>query len=675
MMRGIMYGENKSVFLGAVLWLLFIGFVADYAIAQPSNRLPPSLSEIDQRVELITDPDSAASLYLMYSRSISHTSPEQIREIEKRLDTIERLDELKKVAFQSEMRAHYYQISEVDSSINYYDSAASYYRGVRNYEDYAFVRMRIARLFSRKNDYISAEEVYYNLLQTIEGVSEDASLVQNLRNEMAGLYVRVGATDLAIQEYEATLQNPKITSDLRCRLLLQISNAYKRNKQFEKAIDTLLECTNLLEESNDPRVVFPLQIAIWRSISDLHAQTADNVKQLDMALKAYDAEKNRGRASFPTMTTLLHAYLSNDYLEEIDFILTEMDKVPDLRIQQPNKALYFVYKADYLNRSGEAEQALSVADEALVYVQNLPANGGGIRTQILNQQAISYEILGRIKDALSVMKEINSLEKQNALTMAIQEENLAKVRFQIRAKNEQLDQISDQLTRTQATSWIFILVVMGGVGFLFYRNKKETELEVNKAKIRISEDLHDDLSANLNSISFYSNALMDGKVNGDKDRIIEQISEISTQSSERISDIIWATQITTNTVGDFTAKCKRYVLDLFETQDLELSLEIDTASNKIITSEQTYDLWLSFKEILNNIIKHSKATQVDIRFHYFEGNLCIRVHDNGVGFIHEELKRVFGLANIESRVKRIGGSSKLSTEPGEGTKWEIRVPL
>lgn len=80
-MRGIMYRENKSVFLGAVLWLLSIGLVADYGIAQPSNRLPPSLSKIDQRVELITDPDSAARLYLIYSLSISHANPEQMRSI------------------------------------------------------------------------------------------------------------------------------------------------------------------------------------------------------------------------------------------------------------------------------------------------------------------------------------------------------------------------------------------------------------------------------------------------------------------------------------------------------------------------------------------------------------------------------------------------------------------
>lgn len=680
-MEGISVGSllrisllNRLFILATILLtatIIFSGMV----LAQAPNRMPPTLAAIDQQTELISDPDSVANLYLIYSRSVSHTNPQQIGEVQRRLETIEGLDDKKKTALQSEMQAHYFQISEVDSSLYYYNIASDYYEQVLNYEAYVFVRTRMARLYSRKNDFISAEEVYYDLLQKIEALELDEPIIQNLRNEMAGLYVRVGAIDLAISQYETTLADASASNDLRCRVLLQVSNAYKRNKQINEAIDVLQECTTLLEQSEDKRVILPLQVAIWRSISDLLEEIGDQEGQLEMALLAYNTEKRRGRSSFPTMTTLLSAYLSNNRLEDAGPLFQEMEAVPARMIQQPNRAIYFVYQADYLNRIGEFNRALEVIDEALSYVENLPLNGGGIRTQILFQQAISYESLGRLEDALNIMKDLNSLERQNALSLAIQEENLAKVRFQIREKNNQIDQISDQLTRTQVASLIFLFIFVGGLAFLVYRNKKETELEVNKARVRISEDLHDDLSASLNSISFYAESLIEGKVSGGADRVIRQIADISTQSSERIADIIWATQTNSNTLGNISAKCKRYVLDLFENHEIELDVEVDSESSMVLTSDQNYDLWLIYKEILNNIVKHAHATKVDIRLVFQKNTLKLRVQDNGTGFDRNSLDRVFGITNIESRVHRLGGESLLNSEPGKGTSWEISIPL
>jgi signal transduction histidine kinase len=103
----------------------------------------------------------------------------------------------------------------------------------------------------------------------------------------------------------------------------------------------------------------------------------------------------------------------------------------------------------------------------------------------------------------------------------IQQEQMAKVRFQMRAKNVELQQIADQLSTTQRLGIIGFIVLIVVIGFVIYRAKKESQLRIEKTRNRISQDLHDDLSASLNSISFYAGALKTGESNGNTENFLQ----------------------------------------------------------------------------------------------------------------------------------------------------------
>ncbi len=88
----------------------------------------------------------------------------------------------------------------------------------------------------------------------------------------------------------------------------------------------------------------------------------------------------------------------------------------------------------------------------------------------------------------------------------------------------------------------------------------------------------------------------------------------------------------------------------------------------------------SFRESLNNIIKHSQASHVNIHLGYEEKNVRINVRDNGVGFdldkvnLERSQRPSLGLAGMEERAALLGGTVSIQSRPGYGTEVEALIP-
>jgi len=83
------------------------------------------------------------------------------------------------------------------------------------------------------------------------------------------------------------------------------------------------------------------------------------------------------------------------------------------------------------------------------------------------------------------------------------------------------------------------------------------------------------------------------------------------------------------------------------------------------------------QEILNNIIKHSKASEITIKLDYREAGIRLQVLDNGTGFNIIEMpeeQRGMGLKNIQKRAEIVGGEIFIQSQPGEGTCVDITIP-
>jgi signal transduction histidine kinase len=79
------------------------------------------------------------------------------------------------------------------------------------------------------------------------------------------------------------------------------------------------------------------------------------------------------------------------------------------------------------------------------------------------------------------------------------------------------------------------------------------------------------------------------------------------------------------------------------------------------------NVFLMFKEILNNISKHSQATAVEINLSEQQGVWQLTVHDNGAGFDVASATRGNGLKNLRRRTEKINGQIEIKSQPGAGT--------
>jgi signal transduction histidine kinase len=237
------------------------------------------------------------------------------------------------------------------------------------------------------------------------------------------------------------------------------------------------------------------------------------------------------------------------------------------------------------------------------------------------------------------------------------------------------------------TWWFRVMAVLIFVALLiiasrsYYRRKLERQknfLEkqqaIEKERTRIATDMHDDLGAGLSRIKFLSQSMLNKK----KDEImrpeLEKINSFSDEMSEKMGEIIWALNEKNDTLADLIAYTRSYASEYLGSHDI--ICEASTPMNlpdTFITGEMRRNIFLSVKECLHNIVKHSGATRVyfSIDLHH---HMQIIIHDNGKG-IDWNNRRAFsnGIYNIEKRMKEIDGSVSILNE--NGVKVSLIVPV
>ena len=123
-----------------------------------------------------------------------------------------------------------------------------------------------------------------------------------------------------------------------------------------------------------------------------------------------------------------------------------------------------------------------------------------------------------------------------------------------------------------------------------------------------------------------------------------------------------------NAIRDFVQQIDQQILSInLHTEGLEMHLEphAETVLYRVI------------QESVNNVIKHAKASQLDISIHHNpnEGT-DVLIEDNGQGFELDKAlqKDGIGLQNISNRIQYLGGSVDWDTSPGNGTVVSIHIP-
>jgi signal transduction histidine kinase len=143
-----------------------------------------------------------------------------------------------------------------------------------------------------------------------------------------------------------------------------------------------------------------------------------------------------------------------------------------------------------------------------------------------------------------------------------------------------------------------------------------------------------------------------------------------------MDEIVWAV----NPQNDNLTRLADYLCQMadecFSDSSVRLIKEVPTRLPEFpIRAEARHDLTLAVKEAFANLLRHAHATEARIRLLWNEPQLEISVEDNGGGFNPAVISQGNGLGNQQVRLKRIGGTVELTSQPGGGTRIVFRVKL
>jgi signal transduction histidine kinase len=231
-------------------------------------------------------------------------------------------------------------------------------------------------------------------------------------------------------------------------------------------------------------------------------------------------------------------------------------------------------------------------------------------------------------------------------------------------------------------SWWFIagcVVFVAGILLWLYRYRVNKAIEIERIRVRLASDLHDELASNLSSIAMFGGIA--GTLEGDKEQfrsLAERIQSLAQESALSVRDFIWALDPKTETVSDLLTRLKSRLGPACDAQGIRLEFLVpddhDLPQGNL-APEVRKNLWLLLKEATTNIFKHSQCTELSLRATYGDGALQVEIHDNGKGFDVAGKSSGKGLGTIRMRAKELGGQVHVESHPGEGARMVFSTKM
>ncbi len=195
---------------------------------------------------------------------------------------------------------------------------------------------------------------------------------------------------------------------------------------------------------------------------------------------------------------------------------------------------------------------------------------------------------------------------------------------------------------------------------------------------RIASDLHDDIGASLSSIRIYSDAAIfqfHQKPEESK-KLIEKINQSSSEMMEKMSDIIWVINPKNDQGENLVLRMKTHLSELLSATNIKVSYRIHSDIDTLrISTFARRNIYLTFKESINNIIKYSKARNIQIEMKILKNKLLLLISDDGIGFDSNQIKSGNGIGNMKRRIAAINGVLHINTSPGKGCALSVELDL
>lgn len=220
------------------------------------------------------------------------------------------------------------------------------------------------------------------------------------------------------------------------------------------------------------------------------------------------------------------------------------------------------------------------------------------------------------------------------------------------------------------TTWFMALCSLAALAiiFLIYRYRLNQYKKLQKMRNNIARDLHDDIGASLSNISILNELAKRhaGDVATSKEYLSKAGEDIQ-HISESLSDIVWNINPRYDEIENLFIRMKRYAADMMDGKNISYEITFPEKVTISLPMEKRRDLYMIFKEAINNLAKYSKATRATIVLNITHNKVLLQITDNGKGFVSSATMQGNGLVNMKQRADKWGAELKIDSAPGKGT--------
>jgi len=197
----------------------------------------------------------------------------------------------------------------------------------------------------------------------------------------------------------------------------------------------------------------------------------------------------------------------------------------------------------------------------------------------------------------------------------------------------------------------------------------DRQQELERERSRIARDIHDDLGSRLTRMALMADS--GGAAVGN------ELASAAREAIQAMDELVWTVNTGNDTLEGFVTYAVAYAEEYLRAAHIRVRVTTSIQDPEAeLEAETRRHLFLSFKEALNNVVKHSAATEVQLRFESTEAELTVKISDNGCGFdIFKADPSGNGLRGMRERIMATGGRCEIVGRRGSGTGVHIHVSL
>ncbi|HUR65329.1 MAG TPA: tetratricopeptide repeat protein [Chitinophagaceae bacterium] len=564
-----------------------------------------------------------------------------------------------------------------NQALKKYDTALKYYKEIGDKKLIALIMRAEGMTHFMNDNYPEAIRYTYEALKYFEEIKDEAKMAECYAY-IGFIYKEHGDYEEAIKNYSKAmhiyqlLDQKPVSSTYHqydiADLQAQMGEIYLKQGDLEKAVAHYSFVVQILEANMKSFDFVGVQVVCYSHTARGYELMGDLAqKKGDIQLmKSYlsKAENNYERALEASRQPPAYNNLIADALVCLAKLRVRRKEYPRAE-SMFQEALALSSESQYKYQKRDIYLGLSSLYESLGNEAKAFAN---YKKYILYRDSIANEESNRKIEGYKAQFEFGKQDDKIRLLTA---ENDVKTILASKQKQQ----------KSIAYGVMVVILLTGGYGFYRYRRKKKQQRQqaVLSERLRISSELHDEVGATLSGIAMYSHLTKEQMKAGQTaaiERSLDIMQESSVQMVDKLNDIVWFINPQQDSLQQLITRLEEYATTMAAIKNMQVMITVPGKLHDLhLPVENRRNIYLFCKEAINNAVKYSGGTILQLVVIESAEGIEFSVSDNGKGFDAVMVRRGNGLENMQKRADEIGAKLVLQSKEMEGASVSLQYKL